>query len=63
MDLDGIVYFPKQHVKFAGGTSVGHSSTMIIANTVAFSGNADLGGFPGSAASSNRLLISAVIVE
>ncbi|MFQ5970764.1 MAG: pilus assembly protein TadG-related protein [Alphaproteobacteria bacterium] len=63
MDLDGIVYFPKQHVKFAGGTSVGHSSTMIIANTIAFSGNASLGGFQGSAASSNRLLISAVIVE
>lgn len=63
MDLDGILYFPVQDVKFAGGSSFDISSSMIIADEIDIAGNSNLGDFDGSAATSNKLLIQSSLVE
>jgi hypothetical protein len=63
MDLDGILYFPVQDVKFAGGSETDISSTMIIADEIDISGNSHLGDFDGSAATANKLLIQSSLVE
>lgn len=63
MDLEGILYFPVQDVKFAGGSSFDISSTMLIADEVDISGNTILGDFDDSAVESNTLLIQASLAE
>lgn len=62
MNLDGILYFPSQNVKFAGGSSGHATNTIIIADTVTFTGNTEV-SLSGSAVSANPLLISAKLVE
>lgn len=63
MDLEGILYFPVQDVKFAGGSSFDISSTMLIADEVDIVGNTILGDFDDSAVESNTLLIQASLAE
>jgi hypothetical protein len=63
MDLEGIIYFPVQDVKYTGGSAFDISATMIIADEVEISGNTNLGDFDGSATQANTLLIEAWLAE
>ncbi len=45
MELNGVLYFPVNHVRFAGNGDPG-GATSIVANTVYFTGNANLGSNP-----------------
>lgn len=63
MDLEGILYFPSQDLNFSGGTSLDTSASMIIANTVSFTGQSHLGNLEDSAVQTNTSLITAVLVE
>lgn len=45
MDLDGVLYFPGDSIEFSGGADV-PGCTMIVANTVSFSGNSFLNNDP-----------------
>jgi Flp pilus assembly protein TadG len=42
MQLTGILYFPRQHVDFTGGSSVAQSEIMLLADTVTFTGTSYL---------------------
>jgi hypothetical protein len=61
MDLSGVLYFPSQTVRFSGGSDLSNSTTMIIADTVVFSGNSvvDL----DSVTTTNPLLAQATLLE
>lgn len=63
MDLEGILYFPVQDVKFAGGSSFDVSASMLIADEVDIVGNTNLGDFDGSATQANTLLIESRLAE
>ncbi len=63
MDLEGILYFPVQDVKYAGGSSFDLNSSMIIADEVQITGNTNLGDFDGSATQANKMLIAAWLAE
>jgi hypothetical protein len=63
MNLEGIIYFPVQDVKFTGGSSLDASATMLIADEVEIAGNTTLGNFEGSALEANKLLIKASLAE
>jgi hypothetical protein len=62
MHLDGILYFPTQNIKFSGGSSLDATSSIIIADTVTFTGNTEI-GLTGAAVSANPLLVTAKLVE
>ncbi len=62
-NLEGIIYFPNQDLHYAGGAAETDSPIMIIARSVSFSGNSQLGSFDGSAVETNPLLIEAALVE
>jgi Flp pilus assembly protein TadG len=63
MDLEGLVYFPNQDLKFAGGTTFDMSSTMLVARTISFTGQSHVGDFGGTAVAANPLLFTVAIVE
>jgi hypothetical protein len=42
MDLTGILYFPNQHVEMTGGSSADELEILLVASTVAFTGNSYL---------------------
>jgi hypothetical protein len=42
MDLTGILYFPSQHVEMTGGSSTDEIEILLVASTVAFTGNSYL---------------------
>jgi hypothetical protein len=63
MNLEGILYFPSSDLQFSGGTNLDSSTSLIIANTVTFTGNTDIGGFENTPNLSNPLLISATLIE
>jgi len=63
MDLQGILYFPVQDVRFSGGSSFDVSSTMLIADEVDISGNTTLGNFDDSVVEANNMLIEAPLAE
>ena len=42
MDLTGILYFPKQHVEFTGGSTTNEADILLVASTVKFTGNSYL---------------------
>ena len=42
MDLTGIIYMPNQHVEFTGGSSADEAEILLVASTVAFTGNSYL---------------------
>jgi hypothetical protein len=39
MDLTGILYFPNQHVEFTGGSTTSGANVLLVASTLAFTGN------------------------
>ncbi len=45
--LNGVLYFPNNHVQFAGNGDPG-GATSIVARTVYFTGNANLGSNPST---------------
>ncbi len=45
MALDGVLYAPNNHIRFAGNGDPG-GATSIVARTVEFTGNANLGSNP-----------------
>ncbi|MCH8183954.1 MAG: hypothetical protein IID55_12285 [Proteobacteria bacterium] len=63
MDLDGILYFPNNDLTFSGGAALDASSSMLIANSVTFTGNSFVGDFDNSAAASNQYLVSTSLIE
>ncbi len=63
MDLDGIIYFPNNAVTFTGGSSLNETSSMLVADSVTFSGQSFVGGFDTSTVASNQLLVSSSLVE
>jgi len=63
MTLDGILYFPNQGVKFAGGSDAKATSTMIIADTMTVTGQSKFGDLKNSTVGSNQYLTTVSIVE
>jgi Putative Flp pilus-assembly TadE/G-like len=63
MNLEGILYFPNATLKFAGGTTIDPVTTLIIADTIEFSGHTEVGDFDGSSISANPNLITVKLVE
>jgi len=63
MDLDGILYFPNNDLNFSGGSALDASSSMLIANSVTFTGQSVVGNFNNSAAASNQTLVSTSLIE
>jgi hypothetical protein len=39
MHLTGIIYFPSQHLDFTGGSSTSGADVLLVASTLAFTGN------------------------
>ena len=39
--IEGVIYFPEQHVEFGGNTDLASACSMLIADTVGMKGNAD----------------------
>jgi len=39
MDLTGIIYFPSQHLDFTGGSTTSGADVLLVASTLAFTGN------------------------
>jgi len=62
-DLEGIIYLPNQHLEYAGGATLNSSSSLIIADTVTFTGNTDIGDFENTPVLSNPLLFTSYLVE
>ena len=64
IELEGIIYMPNQNVKVAGGSVVDPVSTIIVADTVDFTGNtngaADLNG---SVVQESPFLVTSTLVE
>ena len=63
MDLLGILYFPNQHVKFAGGSGLDATQSLLLVDTVDFSGNTNIGEFGGTSVAANSQLIQAKLIE
>jgi len=63
MVVEGILYMPNQDIKFSGGSEFNAEASILIARTISFTGNSNLGSFEGSAAESNTTLIAARLVE
>ncbi len=63
MSLDGILYFPNNDLTFSGGSVLDASSSMLIANSVTFTGQSVVGNFDNSAAASNSNLVSTSLIE
>jgi hypothetical protein len=63
MFLTGILYFPNQDIKFAGGSAFDATESLLIAKTVDFVGGSFLGGFEGTPIAANPLLVRATLVE
>ena len=63
MYMEGIIYFPNQDVHFSGGSGLNASKSMILADTVTFSGNTEIGSLAGSVIEANNNLISATLIE
>ena len=63
MNLEGILYFPGQDASYSGGTTFNAAASMLVAQTVTFTGSSELGDFTGTATEANNLLISASLIE
>jgi Flp pilus assembly protein TadG len=42
MDLTGMLYFPRQHAEFTGGSTTDEADIVLVANTLTFTGNSYL---------------------
>jgi hypothetical protein len=63
MDLEGILYFPNQNLQIAGGSEFDPVTTMIIADTVNFTGNTTTGNLDGSVVRDNPAFVTVTLVE
>lgn len=63
MDLEGIIYFPSADLHFSGGSDLDSTTSLIIADTVTFTGNTEIGDFENTPHIVNPLLISATLIE
>ena len=63
MQVEGIIYFPAQDISFTGGTEFDAAASMLIARTISFTGQSNLGSFEGSAVEANTTLIAPRLVE
>lgn len=63
MRLDGIFYFPKQGVNFSGGSSLTQSASLIVADTMNFTGQSHVGNFEDSPVMSSPYLKAVRLVE
>ena len=63
MLLDGILYMPNADVNFAGGASADPTATVIIADTITFTGNSEFGNYVLSPVASNPQLVTVTLVE
>ncbi len=63
MNLEGILYFPNQDLQFSGGTTIDPVTTLIVADTITFSGITEVDDFDGSAIQANPNLITVQLVE
>jgi hypothetical protein len=63
MNLEGILYFPNQDLQFTGGTTIDPVTTLIVADTITFSGNTEVDDFNDSAIKANPFLITVTLVE
>lgn len=63
MRLDGVLYFPNQDVKFSGGSSLAQTSSVLVARTIDFTGNADVDIAGAAAVRATRLMIRARVVD
>jgi hypothetical protein len=63
MDLEGILYFPNQRLKIAGGSEFDPVTTMIIADTVEFTGNTTTANLDGSVVRANPAFVTVTLVE
>ncbi len=61
--LDGIVYLPLTRLDFNGGSAIEESPTMLIVDTITFTGNAHMGNPQDSVAGLSPLLITSSFVE
>lgn len=61
--LDGILYFPKQHLMFAGGSEGRPTASLLIVNSVTFAGNTAVGDVEESPAMANAGLFQAYLVQ
>lgn len=61
--LEGIVYAPTRHIKYAGGSETNTNTTLLISDTVAFVGGTDIGDFDDTPVLSNPLLFTSYLVE
>jgi hypothetical protein len=63
MSLEGIIYFPNQNLQFSGGTEIDPVTTVIVADTIDFVGNTNIGDFDGSGILADPNLIEVRLVE
>ncbi len=61
--LDGILYLPNADVQFAGGASADPTATVIIADTITFTGDSEFGNYVLSPVVSNPKLVTVTLVE
>ncbi len=63
MLLEGILYLPNADVNFSGGGAADPTATVIIADTISFTGNSEFGNYLLSPAASNPQLVTVTLVE
>lgn len=63
MQLTGILYFPNQHVQFAGGSNLDANQSLLVVDTITFTGNTTIGDFGGSSVAANTQLIQAELID
>ena len=61
--LDGILYFPRQRLLFSGGSEVSPTASLLIANSITFAGNTEIGDVKDSPAMANSGLLQARLVQ
>ena len=63
INLEGILYFPNQRIKFAGGSTNDPVSSLIVADTIEFTGDTEVADLNNSVVQGNPLLTSVTLVE
>ena len=63
MQLTGILYFPNQHVQFSGGSNLDANQSMLLVDTIDFTGNTTIGDFGGTVVEANTQLIQAELID
>ena len=63
MRMSGILYFPKQAVTYAGGSEADLSASLIVVDSLTFTGNSHVGNLAASAVAENRYLVRAALLE